>query len=89
MSTKQYNPNYQPDGMTVIIPYDQLSTEALHALIEDFVTRDGTDYGRHEMGMREKAAHLLALLQKGEMLITYDEDTQTCGLVSREGAKST
>ena len=29
----------------MIIPYNELSENALQALIEDFVTRDGTDYG--------------------------------------------
>ena len=71
----------------MIIPYKELSPDALHALIEDFVTRDGTDYGQEEMSMQEKAAHLLALLQKGELLITYNEDTETCGLVTREALK--
>jgi len=68
----------------MIIPYSELSAEALQALIEDFVTRDGTDYGQDEMSMQEKAAHLLALLKKDELLITYNEETQTCGLVTRE-----
>ena len=68
----------------MIIPYNELSEEALQTLIEDFVTRDGTDYGQEEMSMQEKAAHLLALLKAGKMLITYNEDTQTCGLVTKE-----
>ena len=38
----------------MIIPYDQLSEEALNALIEDFVTRDGTDYGETELTVQEK-----------------------------------
>jgi uncharacterized protein YheU (UPF0270 family) len=67
----------------MIIPYNAISPEALHALIEDFVTRDGTDYGQQEMSMQEKADHLMALLKSGEVLITYDEDTETCGLVNR------
>ncbi len=68
----------------MIIPYKDLSEDALQALIEDFVTRDGTDYGRHEMSMQEKSAYLLNLLDKGELLISYNEDMQTCGLVTRE-----
>jgi uncharacterized protein YheU (UPF0270 family) len=68
----------------MIIPYNELSEAALQALIEDFVTRDGTDYGQDEMSMQNKAAHLLALLKKGEVLISYNEDTETCGLVSKE-----
>lgn len=68
----------------MIIPYNELSEDALQGLIEDFVTRDGTDYGQEEMSMQEKATHLLTLLEKGELLITYNENTQTCGLVARE-----
>jgi len=68
----------------MIIPYSELSEEVLQALIEDFVTRDGTDYGWEEMSRQEKAAHLLALLNTGELLVSYSEDTQSCGLLTKE-----
>ena len=71
----------------MIIPYHELSEEALQALIEDFVTRDGTDYGLVEMSMQEKAAYLLVLLKKGDLLITYNDDLQSCGLVTKEEAE--
>ena len=70
----------------MIIPYQELSEEALQALLEDFVTRDGTDYGLVEMSMQEKSAYLLALLKKGDLLITYNDELQSCGLVTREEA---
>jgi len=31
------------------IPYHELSPEALHGVVEEFVTRDGTDYGEIEV----------------------------------------
>jgi len=68
----------------MIVPYNEISKEALQALIEDFVTRDGTDYGLEEMSMQEKSAHLLTLLESGKLLISYNEETQSCGLVSKE-----
>lgn len=71
----------------MLIPYSQISAESLHALIEDFITRDGTDYGQNEMSMLEKAAHLLTLLKTGKLMITYHDDTQTYGLVTREEVK--
>lgn len=71
----------------MIIPYKELSEDALQALIEDFVTRDGTDYGQDEMSMQDKAAHLLALLKTGELVITYNEESQSCGLVTKEEIK--
>lgn len=68
----------------MIIPYQELSEEALQALIEDFVTRDGTDYGLVEMSTQEKSGYLLALLKKGDLLITYNDELQSCGLVTKE-----
>ena len=68
----------------MIIPYTELSAETLQALIEDFVTRDGTDYGDNEVSTQDKAERLLALLKKGELVITYNPDTETCGLVPRQ-----
>jgi len=68
----------------MIIPYNEISEPALQALIEDYVTRDGTDYGQDELSMREKSEHLLVLLKAGELLISYNEESQTCGLVNKE-----
>ena len=68
----------------MIIPYNELSEDALHGLIEDFVTRDGTDYGQAEMSRQEKASHLLELLKAGELMISYNEESESCGLVTRE-----
>jgi len=68
----------------MIIPYHELSEDALQSLMEDFVTRDGTDYGLVEMSMQEKSEHLLALLKKGELLISYNDELQSCGLVTKE-----
>jgi uncharacterized protein YheU (UPF0270 family) len=68
----------------MIIPYNAISEAALQALIEDFVTRDGTDYGEDEKSTRQKAEHLLALLKAGDLLITYNEVTEDCGLISKD-----
>jgi len=68
----------------MIIPYTELSEQALRTLIEDFVTRDGTDYGQEEISAQEKSERLLALLEAGEVLISYNEETETCGLLARE-----
>ncbi len=68
----------------MIIPFNELSETALQALVEDFVTRDGTDYGWDEMSRQEKTTHLFDLLETGELLISYNEESQSCGLVTRE-----
>ena len=72
------------DHPGLIVPYNELSPDTLQALIEDFVTRDGTDYGHDEKSRQDKAEHLLTLLKAGKLLITYNENTETCGLVTKE-----
>jgi len=45
----------------VKIPCDQLSSEALHVVIEEFVSRDGTDYGETEIPVETKIGQLLRI----------------------------
>jgi uncharacterized protein YheU (UPF0270 family) len=40
----------------MIIPYDKLSLKALQALIEEFVTRDGTDTGYEKKSLENDVA---------------------------------
>jgi uncharacterized protein len=64
----------------VIIPYGKLSKEALHGVIEEFVTRDGTDYGLVEIDLEQKMSSVLRQLEKGEAFIVYDEATMTTNI---------
>jgi len=36
------------------IPYNQLNPEALQGIIEEFVTKGGTDYGKIEVSLETK-----------------------------------
>ena len=60
----------------VELPPDALSPEALHDLVEEFVTRDGTDYGAVERGVEEKVAQVTAQLRSGEARLVFDPDGQ-------------
>jgi hypothetical protein len=66
------------------IPHTLLSPEALRALVVDFVTRDGTDYGASETPLESKVAQVLRALERGEAVITYDEASSSCGIAPRE-----
>ena len=56
------------DRRGVELPPDALSPEALRDLVEEFVTRDGTDYGAVERGVEEKVAQVTAQLRSGEAI---------------------
>jgi uncharacterized protein YheU (UPF0270 family) len=60
---------------------DQLSAEALRCLVEEFVTRDGTDYGAVERSVEEKTAWVHAQLASGEARLVFDPTTQTANIV--------
>lgn len=68
----------------MIIPHDQLETETLVALIEEFVTRDGTDYGVQEMSLGEKVCQVKRQLENGNAVILFSESTGLCNIVAKE-----
>ena len=65
----------------VKIPYDQLNPEALHGVIEEFVTRDGTDYGEIEVSLETKISQVLGQLKSGKAVIVFDQKTETCTIL--------
>ena len=66
---------------SLTIPLDSLSPDALNGLIEEFVTRDGTDYGEREHSLEEKKSAVLIQLRRGEVVIVFDSESETCNLV--------
>jgi uncharacterized protein YheU (UPF0270 family) len=65
----------------VEVPVSALSRDALHALVEEFVTRDGTDYGAVERSLEAKVADVLRQLDRGEVRIVFDAETETTSIV--------
>ena len=69
------------------IPHQQLSTEALQTLIEEFVTRDGTDYGDLEVSLEQKTTQVIRMLDKGDIVIVFDAATESCTIVTKTTLK--
>jgi len=65
----------------VAIPYTELSADALRGVIESFVLREGTDYGKHEYSLDEKVAHVMQQLQRNEARILFDPVTSSVDIV--------
>ena len=68
----------------VHIPTARLEPETLTALLEEFASRDGTDYGLRERSLDEKAGSLRRQLNAGELALVYDLDSEQYDLCSRE-----
>ncbi len=53
------------------IPQQQLSDEALMGVIDAFILREGTDYGRQEYTLEEKRQRVLSSLASGDAEIHF------------------
>ncbi len=74
--------------MSIIIPPDEISPETLTNLLEEYITREGTDYGDVELSLAEKISRLRPQISRGDVLIIYDEHAQCINLVKREDLRS-
>lgn len=66
------------------IPPEQINADTLTALIEEYVTRDGTDYGDVELTLAQKVALLRDQLQRNEVVIVFDLAAEQANLLTRE-----
>ena len=67
----------------VEISYKSLSKEALDGVIEEYITREGTDYGEYEYSFIEKKEKIYTLLKDDKIKIYFDNKTSTCQLVNK------
>jgi len=72
----------------VEVPVERISREALDGLIEEFVTRDGTDYGSQERTLEEKKRAIARQLDRGEVVILFDPESETCNIVPKDPGKT-
>lgn len=63
------------------IPWQSLSEDALYGVLEEYASREGTEYGWREYSLDEKVSQLRRQLEHGRALIDYDPDTGTIHLV--------
>ena len=72
----------------MIVPYEKLSPEALRGLIEEFVSRPGTDTGYTQGSLAEHVDLVLKQLKLGDVFIVYDKRTRTANIVPKHVVKS-
>jgi uncharacterized protein YheU (UPF0270 family) len=65
---------------SVVVPYGELAPDLLHAVVESYVLREGTDYGEKEFSLEDKVAHVIKQLQRGEAQIVFDPETESVSI---------
>ncbi|WP_231756985.1 YheU family protein [Microbulbifer elongatus] len=68
----------------MIIPYKQLDPDTLQNLLEEYATRDGTDYGEREVSLAHKVASLRRQLDDKTVVIWFEPGEESINLVLAE-----
>ena len=65
------------------IPHLHLSPAALRAIVEEFVTRDGTDHSSVE----QRIQLVLRQLDVGSVELHFEQETETCNIRPMNGGQ--
>jgi uncharacterized protein len=63
-----------------IIPISKLSHKALKGVIEEFISREGTDYGDTEASPERSFIQVKGKLERGLAVLIYDDETETTNI---------
>ena len=63
-----------------VIPINRLSLEALRGVIEEFISRGGTDYGEVEVPPETRFRQVRHRLEKGLAVLIFDDETETTNI---------
>ena len=64
------------------IPIESLDRSIIFSIIEEFVLREGTDYGADEVNFQSKIDEIYRKLESDEYSISYDESTESCTIIA-------
>ena len=62
------------------IPVNKLSPEALQGVINEFISRDGTDYGEMEVSPETNFRQVKDKLESGLAVLIFDDETETTNI---------
>jgi hypothetical protein len=62
------------------IPVNKLSPGALKGVIEEFISRDGTDYGAVEASRETNFRQVKNRLENGSAVLIFDDETETTNI---------
>jgi len=64
------------------VPAEALSAEALDGIIDNFILREGTDYGAQEVSREAQIQRVRKQIDKGDVKIVYDPNTESVTLMT-------
>lgn len=72
----------------ISIPPMRVEPEALQALLEEYASRDGTDYGYRETPLDLRVRQLMSQLRDGSLQLLYETQSEQFDLLPAEEASA-
>lgn len=63
------------------VPYQRLDPETLRNVIQEFVTRDGADWGEVGGALEDKVAQVMQQLRNRKVKVVFELKSQTANIV--------
>ena len=63
------------------VPYERLDPETLRNVIQEFVTRDGADWGEAGCTLEDKVGQVLQQLRNRKVKIVFDLNSETTNII--------
>ncbi|MDO3377108.1 YheU family protein [Geoalkalibacter halelectricus] len=79
--TREKDTRQREEGVEV--PYERINPETLRNLIQEFVSRDGADWGDAGCSLEDKVNQVLGQLKAGKAKVVFDLKTETANIVVR------
>ena len=77
-------PEKKPIGLHeegIDVPYERLDPETLRNVIQEFVTRDGADWGETGCTLEDKVGQVMQQLRSRKVKIVFDLNSETTNIV--------
>ena len=83
--TKHKQTNHQADHQEegVEVPYQDINPETLRSMIEEFVSRDGSDWGDAGGSMEAKIEQVLRQFKAKKIKVVFDLTSQTANISTK------
>jgi Uncharacterized protein conserved in bacteria len=68
----------------MLIPFEKINIDTLDSLLESHALQEGTEYGQDDIDLSAKIIQLKNQLVKGKIVIVYDEETDSCNVITKQ-----
>ena len=63
------------------VPMDSLPAEVLQRVVEEFVTRGGTDDGQIDATLEQRVAQVITQLRRGHAALEWDAESESVNII--------